>query len=1168
MKLRSPSTLVSIATLLFAVAPWMCQALPKPDYPVILIHGISGSAEESWGDFKSFLEGQGWQFGGSPTYSAASKQVSPVSAGDFYTMNMSDYDRLLFKSQHLTLSEQGWEVAAVIKQVLSANPEKNRIMLVGHSMGGLASRSYLQGLAKKDGVGVPYRRDVAKLITVDTPHQGAELATFCQQFTPFGLPFCEILTLLNIDPGSVAVDELRADSPALLALNNLFAHSLPGDISYISIIGTGLELLFFPGQMGDGIVSSFSQNLGNLPGANSLNHSPTEMFIPPRADCDPLTKLDPLNGGHLSHMCATTDEGIRAALIQHLRPTGGTPDNGTGLMLLPAPSLSAPVNGAGDQSTMPTFIWSTVADASSYRIMVANDANALPRDPTVGTCLACVLDDTTTATSYPFTSTALIPGRTYFWQVHARSPDSFGTWSTRASFSTSSGTTGTFVSGETKFGRILSVGETNSYTFTAGTNDSVMLKLTETEGREQMVEMSLYGPDGSIVFPPSGYRTTAAFDFQATRTGTYRPGTYSVLVRGYNGSGTGPYKLTLVNFPGAVGTDVYRGEIARGQTRTGAIDFGDLNVWTFTAGTNDSVMLKLTETEGREQMVEMSLYGPDGSVVFPPSGYRTTAAFDFQATRTGTYRPGTYSVLVRGYSGSGTGPYKLTLVNFPGAVGTDVYRGEIASGQTRTGAIDFGDLNVWTFTAGTNDSVMLKLTETEGREQMVEMSLYGPDGSVVFPSSGYRTTATFDFQATRTGTYRPGTYSVLVRGYSGSGTGPYKLTLVNFPGAVGTDVYRGEIASGQTRTGAIDFGDLNVWTFTAGTNDSVMLKLTETEGREQMVEMSLYGPDGSVVFPSSGYRTTATFDFQATRTGTYRPGTYSVLVRGYNGSGTGPYKLTLVNFPGAVGTDVYRGEIASGQTRTGAIDFGDLNVWTFTAGTNDSVMLKLTETEGREQMVEMSLYGPDGSVVFPSSGYHTTATFDFQATRTGTYRPGTYSVLVRGYNGSGTGPYKLTLVNFPGAVGTDVYRGEIASGQTRTGAIDFGDLNVWTFTAGTNDSVMLKLTETEGREQMVEMSLYGPDGSVVFPSSGYRTTAAFDFQASRTGTYRPGTYSVLVRGYNGSGTGPYKLTLVKFPGAVGTDVYRGEIASGQTRTGAIDFGDLNVWTFTAGTKAV
>ena len=69
MKIRSPLVLRSIVGITFVVVSSICQALTKPDYPVIFIHGITGTAENTWGDFKSFLVAEGWQFGGSPTYS-------------------------------------------------------------------------------------------------------------------------------------------------------------------------------------------------------------------------------------------------------------------------------------------------------------------------------------------------------------------------------------------------------------------------------------------------------------------------------------------------------------------------------------------------------------------------------------------------------------------------------------------------------------------------------------------------------------------------------------------------------------------------------------------------------------------------------------------------------------------------------------------------------------------------------------------------------------------------------------------------------------------------------------------------------------------------------------------------------------------------------------------
>ena len=119
------------------------------------------------------------------------------------------------------------------------------------------------------------------------------------------------------------------------------------------------------------------------------------------------------------------------------------PNTGGGTTLLPAPNLLSPVNGSGGQSTTPTFSWSPISGASSYRIMVATSLAALPSDPTVPTCSECVLDNTTTLTSYPLDSVILNPGTTYYWQVHARSPAYFGTWSSPSSFTTASAITWT-----------------------------------------------------------------------------------------------------------------------------------------------------------------------------------------------------------------------------------------------------------------------------------------------------------------------------------------------------------------------------------------------------------------------------------------------------------------------------------------------------------------------------------------------------------------------------------------------------------------------------------------------------------------------------------------------------------------------------------------------------
>ncbi len=81
--------------------------------------------------------------------------------------------------------KQGYALGRMIERVLDANPGKRKVVLVGHSMGGLTGREYLQ--RREGGVprwwvepGEPDGHRVAKLVTVATPHRGSNF---------FGNPF-------------------------------------------------------------------------------------------------------------------------------------------------------------------------------------------------------------------------------------------------------------------------------------------------------------------------------------------------------------------------------------------------------------------------------------------------------------------------------------------------------------------------------------------------------------------------------------------------------------------------------------------------------------------------------------------------------------------------------------------------------------------------------------------------------------------------------------------------------------------------------------------------------------------------------------------------------------------------------------------------------------------
>ena len=103
---------------------------------------------------------------------------------------------------------------------------------------------------------------------------------------------------------------------------------------------------------------------------------------------------------------------------------------------LPAPVLGVPLSGSTGQATTPAFTWSPVNGASSYRIMVATNPGDLPTNPTANAGGPSVLINDAPAGASDRPSISLAPGRTYYWEVHARSASQYGLWSNEGNFTT------------------------------------------------------------------------------------------------------------------------------------------------------------------------------------------------------------------------------------------------------------------------------------------------------------------------------------------------------------------------------------------------------------------------------------------------------------------------------------------------------------------------------------------------------------------------------------------------------------------------------------------------------------------------------------------------------------------------------------------------------------
>ena len=162
-------------------------------YPVILIHGLKGNWD-SWEPFYEDLSNWGWAWGGYLDFclnttanpnnsnlqlvcninSDITNLTSGLNDGDFYVIDFDCDPTTCTNSNGDVLSNQaaiilqGRALGEAIDMVLQQTGT-DKVILMGHSMGGLAAREYIQNPSHW----LSNSHRVAKLITSGTPHGGS-----------------------------------------------------------------------------------------------------------------------------------------------------------------------------------------------------------------------------------------------------------------------------------------------------------------------------------------------------------------------------------------------------------------------------------------------------------------------------------------------------------------------------------------------------------------------------------------------------------------------------------------------------------------------------------------------------------------------------------------------------------------------------------------------------------------------------------------------------------------------------------------------------------------------------------------------------------------------------------------------------------------------------------
>lgn len=273
------------------------QHLP---YPVIFIHGLN-SDYKTWNEMIFHLHDQwGWSYGGNMDFnlnydgnnftSVLTEDFhdfeNQIVAADFYTINFNvDRDGNFGTGSNLSnqaaITKQGIAVRNAIWHVMNITG-RDKVILVGHSMGGLAAREYLQN--EPYWVEPNINHHVAKLCTVGTPHGGSNatdggvfsgtdfsseaIRDLRTSYDPTGFnkgaflfggsePGLKLLFPL-ITPIAFYCYDVDCDGNEKNGIIGLNEKHLPVDIAYSCIIGTGDKL------QGDGAVSEESADLNNF----------------------------------------------------------------------------------------------------------------------------------------------------------------------------------------------------------------------------------------------------------------------------------------------------------------------------------------------------------------------------------------------------------------------------------------------------------------------------------------------------------------------------------------------------------------------------------------------------------------------------------------------------------------------------------------------------------------------------------------------------------------------------------------------------------------------------------------------------------------------------------------------------------------------------------------
>jgi pimeloyl-ACP methyl ester carboxylesterase len=211
-------------------------------YPIVLVHGFNSDPVGAWGPLAAALQTQTGLLPGDYNCNA----LSIPGDLDFCAVDFCDegvdgnhvqpsgscpYGGSLPQwGSFSSFMDEGFALRTMIGNLKSATGA-DKVTILAHSMGGLASRTYLQVLGASD---------VYRFITIGTPNAGTPLASLALDTTLTQSQSVALYIAQKLIKAASPSVQGMSDSPVtpdLSRLNILFRNALPASTQYVSIVG-------------------------------------------------------------------------------------------------------------------------------------------------------------------------------------------------------------------------------------------------------------------------------------------------------------------------------------------------------------------------------------------------------------------------------------------------------------------------------------------------------------------------------------------------------------------------------------------------------------------------------------------------------------------------------------------------------------------------------------------------------------------------------------------------------------------------------------------------------------------------------------------------------------------------------------------------------------------